>query len=73
VGQFRKHCSPFVPAGEGDFNPAGVDLIGLKYYGHNENVKILLRRYASEFRDNYLCKSDFLLNCAKQVKSLISK
>jgi len=62
-----------VPAQEGDFNPAGVDLSGLKYYGHKENVKIRLRRYASEFRDNYLCKSDLLLDCAKQVKGLISR
>ena len=63
----------FVSINEVAYNPADVDLSGLKYYGYKENVKILLRRYASEFRDNYLCKNDFLLNCAKQVKSLISK
>ncbi len=63
----------FVPANEVDYNKADVDLSGLKYFGYKENVKILLRRYASEFRDNYLCKSDILLNCAKQVKNVISK
>jgi hypothetical protein len=63
----------FVPANEGDYNPADVDLSGLKYHGYKGNVKILLRRYASEFRDNYLCKSDFLLTCARQVKNVISK
>jgi hypothetical protein len=50
-----------------------VDLSGLKLNGYKENIKILLRRYACEFRDNYLCKNDFLLNYAKQVKNLISK
>ncbi|TRZ48663.1 hypothetical protein D4S03_09385 [bacterium] len=63
----------FVSTNEVDYNPADVDLSGLKFHGYNENVKILLRRHASEFRDNYLCKNDFLLNCAKQVKNLISK
>ena len=63
----------FVSANEVDYNPANVDLSGLKFHGYKENVKTLFRRYASEFRDNYLCKNDFLLNCAKQVKNLISK
>ena len=63
----------FVSANEVDYNPADVDLSGLKFNGYKENLKIQLRRYASEFRDNYLCKNDFLFNCAKQVKSLISK
>ncbi len=57
----------FVPANKVDDNPADVDLSGLKFHGYKENTKILLRRYASEFRDNYLCKNDFLLNCAKKV------
>ena len=63
----------FVPTNEVGYNPADVDLSGLKFYGYKENVKILLRRYASEFRDNYLCKNDFLLNCAKQAKKVILK
>jgi hypothetical protein len=48
-----------------------VDLSGFKIYGYKESVKILMRRYASEFRDNHLCKNDFILNCAKRVKDLI--
>lgn len=50
-----------------------VDFDGLKNRGIKQRVKIAMRRYASEFRDNYLCKNDFLLNYAKQVKKAISK
>jgi hypothetical protein len=63
----------FVSVNEVNYNPEDVDLSGLKFHGYKENVKIFLRRYASEFRDNYLCKDDFLLNCAKQVKNLLLK
>ena len=63
----------FVSANEADYNPADVDLSGLKYHGHKENVKILLRRYASEVRDNYICRNDFLLYCAKRLQHKISK
>lgn len=60
----------FVSVNEVIYSPSDIDLSGLKYHGYKENIKILLRRYASEFRDNYLCKSEFLLNFAK---SFISK
>ena len=50
---------------------ADVDLSGLKFHGYKENIKIMIRRYASEFRDNYVCENDFLLNCAKSVKNLM--
>jgi hypothetical protein len=63
----------FVTANEADYTPADVDLSGLKFHGYKENVKILLRRYASEFRDNYLFKNELLLNCAKIVKNLIAR
>lgn len=56
-----------------DYKPVDIDLSGLKFHGYKENVKISLRRYASEFRDNYLCKNDSLLNRAKQIKKAISK
>jgi hypothetical protein len=63
----------FVSANEGDYYPADVDLSGLKFNGYKESVKILLRRYASEFRDNYLCKNDFILDCAKKIINLVAK
>lgn len=50
-----------------------VYLDELKSGGIKQRAKIAMRRYASEFRDNYLCKSDILLNYAKQVKKVISK
>lgn len=50
-----------------------VCLDKLKTRGLKQRTKIAMRRYASEFRDNYLCKSDILLNCAKQVKNIILK
>jgi len=61
----------FVPANEVNYNLADVDLCGSKFHGHKENVKIWLRRHASEFRDNHLCKNDFILNLAKRVKNLM--
>lgn len=63
----------FASVNEVRYNPANIDLSGLKFNGYKDNFKIFLRRYASEFRDNYLCKNDSLLNCTKQVKNLIAK
>ncbi len=57
VGNIVKH---YVKASEVSRNSLEVDLSGLKIHGYKENTKILMRRYASEFRDNYICKSDFL-------------
>jgi peptidoglycan/xylan/chitin deacetylase (PgdA/CDA1 family) len=48
-----------------------IDLTGLKFHGYKVTFKIWGRRYASELRDNYLSKNDFLLTCAKKMKSLI--
>jgi hypothetical protein len=48
-----------------------VDLSGLKFHGYKENFKILMRRYASELRDNYLSKNDYILGFAKSVKNLM--
>lgn len=61
--------SHFVKPKEGNC----VYLDELKTSGIKQRAKIAMRRYASEFRDNYLCKSDILLNCAQQVKKGISK
>ena len=52
--------------------PADVHLSGLTCHGYKKSVKIFIRRYASELRDNHLCKNDFLLNCAKKMKNLIN-
>ena len=54
-------------------DPVDVDLSGLTMNGLKENTKILMRRYASEFRDNYLYKNDFLLSSAKKAKNFICK
>lgn len=51
---------------------ADIDLRGFGINGFNENMKILIRRCAFEFRDNYLCKNDVLLNLAIKFKNLIS-
>jgi hypothetical protein len=45
----------------------GIDLKGYKFYGWKENMKIRMRRYASEFRDNYLSKNDLLLMITKSI------
>jgi hypothetical protein len=50
-----------------------VDLSGLKLNGRKENIKIFMRRYTSEFRDNYLSRNDFLLNSAKKVKAFMNR
>lgn len=47
----------------------GIDLEGYKFYGWKKNVKIRMRRYASEFRDNYLSKNDFILSVARKIKN----
>jgi hypothetical protein len=51
--------------------PVDVDLSELKFQGYKENVKIWLRRHASEFRDNYLSRNDSILNLAERVKDLM--
>jgi peptidoglycan/xylan/chitin deacetylase (PgdA/CDA1 family) len=51
--------------------PADISLSGLKIYSQKEYIKILMRRYVSEFRDNYLYKNDFVFNLANRVKNLI--
>ncbi len=48
-----------------------VDLSGLALHGYRGNTKILMRRYLSEFRDNYLCKNDSLFAWAKKFKDLM--
>ena len=63
----------FVSVNEVDHRPPNIDLSGLEYHGYKENAKIAFRRHASEFRDNYICKNDFLLNKVKQVKNFIMK
>jgi peptidoglycan/xylan/chitin deacetylase (PgdA/CDA1 family) len=63
----------FVSANEVNHSPADVDLSGLKFHGYKESAKILLRRYASELRDNYLCKNDFVLHSAKKIIKLVTK
>ena len=48
---------------------SGIDLEGFEFYGWKENIKIKMRRYASEFRDNYLARNDFLFNAARKIKN----
>jgi len=38
---------------------------------HEDKFKIAARRYLSEFRDNYLSRSDLLYRCAKWLKHLM--
>jgi len=52
-------------------HPEDLDLSGLTLYGYKENFKILMRRYASELRDNYICKNDDILIFAKKIKNLM--
>jgi hypothetical protein len=61
----------YVAANTLNYNPADVDLSGFKLNGFKENLKIIIRRYASEFRDNYLCKNRFSLNWIKRLQKLI--
>lgn len=44
-----------------------IDLKGIDYFGYREYVRIRMRRYTSEFRDNYLSKNDFILTCVKRL------
>ena len=62
----------YLSTNEVNNDPVDFDLSGLKFHGYKENFKISMRRYASELRDNYLCKSDFLLNCVKKFRALMS-
>jgi len=70
VGNVIRH---YVETGEVKNITTDIDLSGLAFYGYKENFRIFLRRYVSEFRDNYLSKNDFLLNCAKRLVNLTSK
>jgi hypothetical protein len=41
--------------------------------GFKENFRIFMRRYASEFRDNYLCKNEYLLYIAVKLKNILNR
>jgi hypothetical protein len=56
-----------------DSTAAFSDLEGLKINGFKENFRIFMRRYASEFRDNYLCKNEYLLNMAVKFKNILNR
>jgi hypothetical protein len=61
----------FVMKSNVDNDIADIDLSGFRTNGFSENVRILIRRYAFECRDNYLCRNDMLLNFATKLKNLI--
>jgi len=44
-----------------------VHLNGLTFYGYKEYIQIVIRRYLSELRDNYLCKNEYILQCANKI------
>ena len=73
----RQHASvgaPFPPLPSmGDDEFARMDLTGFEFYGWKENVRIRIRRYASEFRDNYLSRNDLLLKAARNILRLGQK
>jgi hypothetical protein len=48
-----------------------MELSGLSFHGYKKTLKIGVRRYLCEFRDNYLSKNDTLLNHAKKLKALM--
>ncbi len=53
-------------------HPEGLNILeyGCGLNGYKENLKIMMRRYGSEFRDNYLSKNEFLLSYAKKIKNM---
>ena len=51
--------------------PMEVDLSGLRFHGRRENIRILARRYASEFRDNHLYKHGIVLKYLRRLKNAI--
>ncbi len=59
------------PSFKSNNKQANVDLSGLDLYGYKEFLKILMRRYLSDLRDNYLCKNDYIFYYAKKVRDLI--
>ena len=61
------------PLGTADEVLKTTDLKGYELYGWKENVRIRVRRYASEFRDNYLSRNDLLLNAARNILRLGQK
>lgn len=48
-------------------------LDGLSVNGFEENYRIFMRRYASEFRDNYLSKNEYLSNFAVKLKNILNR
>jgi len=68
VGNVVRH---FVSSSAVDETLPNLDLTGLKFHGYKVTFKIWGRRYASELRDNYISKNDFLLICVNKMKNLI--
>lgn len=68
LGNIIRH---YISSEEIEIGPTDVDLSGWKFHGYKRNAKIFARRHASELRDNYLYKNEFLLNCVKKMKNLI--
>ena len=61
----------FLPAHEEQFNdPLDTDLKGWKLNGYSQNIRIAVRRYTSELRDNYLSRNECLSNCTKKMHDL---
>lgn len=52
--------------------PEALDLSGVEFHGYKKTIKICMRRYLSEFRDNYLSKNDLVLNYVKKFKTAIN-
>lgn len=48
-----------------------IDLSEIETNGYTESLKIMMRRYASEIRDNYISKNEPLLKYAQRIKSLM--
>jgi hypothetical protein len=60
----------FVTVDNKDYRPMDKDPDRIELYGFREKAKIAFRRYASEFRDNYLSKNERLLKYAVKIKDL---
>jgi hypothetical protein len=63
----------FVKKNAIDSTIAFIDLDGWSVNGLKENLRIFIRRYASEFRDNYVCKNKFLFNAAVRLKTILNR
>jgi hypothetical protein len=57
----------FIPINEFSYDLDNTELGGLNISSFKENIKIFMRRYASEIRDNYLMKSDFFMNVVRKL------